>query len=253
MGKVFGVSMVKNEADIIGYNINYLLSQELDGFIIADNLSTDNTRAILNELAFKNSSIIVITDNEVGYYQSRKMTGLANMAAEFGAEWIVPFDADELWYSNTGYSLGSTLRSMREDVAVAKVWDHIPQESDPQHANPFKRIVNREKNPELWPCVAYRYEVGSVVLQGNHNVIRSGERNYEDISIRHFQYRSFEHFRSKLINGKKAYESTDLPETEGTHWRAMGALSDEDLSLEWNNLVGQDLIYDPAPIDVGAP
>lgn len=248
MGKVFGICMVKNEEDVIGHTINYFLTQEFDGFIIADNLSTDNTRNILNELAFKNSSIIVVNDNEVGYYQSRKMTGIANMAAEFGAEWIVPFDADELWYSTTGATVGSTLRLMREDVAVAKVWDHIPQESDPNNPNPFKSIVHREREPELWPCVAYRYEIGSILLQGNHDVIRSGERNFSDIEIRHFQYRSFDQFKRKLINGRKAYEATNLPETEGTHWRRMGGLDDNGLWFEWQKLINQDLVYDPAPM-----
>ena len=87
---VFGICMTRDEDDIIGPVIEKMLLQ-VDHIIVADNGSTDKTREILDSLP-----ITVVDDPERGYFQSRKMTALAHLAAEKGATWIVPFDSDEV-------------------------------------------------------------------------------------------------------------------------------------------------------------
>ena len=52
-GAVMAVTMVKDEADIIGRVITHLLEQEVDRVIVADNMSSDDTPQILAELASK--------------------------------------------------------------------------------------------------------------------------------------------------------------------------------------------------------
>jgi glycosyltransferase involved in cell wall biosynthesis len=247
MSKVFAIAMVKDEEDIIKYTIEHLLCEDIDNFIILDNMSSDGTRDILEDLAKEYKNILIEDDFEVAYYQSLKMTNLANKAVSNGADWIVPFDADEVWYAASGNTLGSELRALREPIAMARVFDHFPSPNDPPHDNPIKSIVHKEPFPELWPCVAFRNEEGFKILQGNHNVIRSGERNLSAIEIRHFQYRSFEQFKKKLRNGKTAYDATDLPEGEGAHWRQMGALDDQSLLQLWKDFLSTDMILDPAP------
>ena len=247
MSKVFGISMAKNEEDIIGFVIEHLLQEDLDGIIIADNLSSDNTRSILEDIAKKNNNITILDDLEPAYYQSEKMTNLAHYAATLGAEWIIPFDSDEVWYSTTGKTLGNTLRSMKEDIAVAKVFDHYPHPSEVNDINPIKSIIHKEINPERFPCVAFRYDESIKISLGNHNVMKNGERNYTDVEIRHFQYRSFEQFKRKLRNGKQVLDLTTLSEEEGAHWRTMGAMDDESLLSEWQKLLTVGVIIDPAP------
>ena len=44
---VWAVTMVRNEADIIGTTVRHLLAQDVDGILVADNGCTDDTRAIL--------------------------------------------------------------------------------------------------------------------------------------------------------------------------------------------------------------
>src|SRR5258706_10050034 len=88
--------LVKDESDVIADTVAHLLSQ-VDEVIVADNLSTDGTRDLLETMP-----VTVIDDREVGYYQSAKMTKLARLALSHGHEWVVPCDADEVWYSLFG-------------------------------------------------------------------------------------------------------------------------------------------------------
>lgn len=73
---VFGICMAKNEEDIIGPVVEHMMS-EVDHVIVADNLSQDNTRSILDSLT---GNITVIDDLEPAYRQSEKMTHLAMVA-----------------------------------------------------------------------------------------------------------------------------------------------------------------------------
>jgi len=91
------VTMVRDEADIVEATVRHMLTQ-VDVVIVADNRSVDGTREILEGLP-----VHLLNDPERGYYQSEKMARLAHMArVEHGADWVVPFDADEWWYSPHG-------------------------------------------------------------------------------------------------------------------------------------------------------
>jgi cellulose synthase/poly-beta-1,6-N-acetylglucosamine synthase-like glycosyltransferase len=71
--------MVKDEADVIEATIEHLFAQDIDALIVADNGSTDGTLELLNTLS-QRLSIVLHSDPEVGYYQARKMTRLAQEA-----------------------------------------------------------------------------------------------------------------------------------------------------------------------------
>ena len=72
---VVAVTMVKNEADVIETTIRHIAAH-VDHVIVADNGSTDGTRELLDELPCE-----VIDDPDPAYYQSRKMSALADYAA----------------------------------------------------------------------------------------------------------------------------------------------------------------------------
>ena len=76
------VTMVRDEEDIVDWTIQHLLDQGVDHIIVADNMSTDGTWEWLKALAGapEQDSLIVVRDEEVGYYQSRKMSALAQQA-----------------------------------------------------------------------------------------------------------------------------------------------------------------------------
>lgn len=220
----FGVSMVKDEADVIAGTLTHL-ADEVDHLIVADNGSTDGTREILAELE-DTLPLTVLDDPEVAYRQSEKMSALASAAADQGAKWIVPFDADELWVWR-GARIRDELVGCRANVILADVYDHRPTAIDPAGADPFRSIVWREKNPLGLPKVAFKWEPGAVIHQGNHGVDLPGKYlSMNGLEVRHFPYRSAEQFVRKARNGAAAYKATDLPEHVGAHWRQYGELLD---------------------------
>src|SRR6478736_5534011 len=116
-GPIWGVTMVKNEQQRIEGSARQLLDGGVDALIVADNLSTDRTRAVLDDLA-RELPLVVIDDREPPYYQGPKMSRLARAAARCGASWIVPFDGDELWYG-VDRPLAERLRTLDGDAAPA--------------------------------------------------------------------------------------------------------------------------------------
>lgn len=243
---IAAVTMVRDEADIIGPVVAHLLAEGVDHVIAADNLSVDETPDILRSFG---PAVTVVDDHEPGYYQADKMTDLAQRAGRIGAEWVVPFDADEWWYSTTGL-LAHTLRAADDaDVLIAATYHHIPHPDDPVDTDPVRRMVHRMADAKPMSKVAFRFRPDATLHMGNHDVDWPGARRKTGvIEIREFQYRTFEQMARKVRNGKAAYDASDLHPTYGTHWRRMGAMTDEQLRVEWDNHYGAEgLVRDRAP------
>jgi hypothetical protein len=225
---LWAVTMVKDELDILPFTLQNLYAQGVDGVIVADNMSTDGTWEWLKALAGapEQDSLIVLRDEEVGYYQSRKMSALAHQAFSLGAEWVIPFDADEYWYSVAGpdHTIGETLAVLGPHVTclAALLFNYFPMEGDnPLEVNPFRRIIHRDPQPARLPKVVVRNAAGAVIEQGNHGVV--GARPAPSpIRVGHFPWRSPRQFERKVRNGAAAYRATDLPPDAGAHWRSYG-------------------------------
>ncbi len=239
---IVGIAMVRDEQDVIGDTIDHHLAHGVDRLIIADNLSEDDTRGILE----KYPEVQVVEDDDPAYQQAEKMTRLAYMASEQGAEWVLPFDADELFYTDHG-SLAAFFAAQTADIIEATVWDHIATDDDPPGCHPFTRIRHRRQTPQRMPKIAFRAHPDAELHMGNHDVNRPGERA-AGLYARHFQYRSFEQMVHKLRVGREAYECSNLHPTYGAHWRDGGAQSDAELFRRWRALCEEPgLIEDPAP------
>lgn len=242
--KVYGITMVKDESDIIDPIVRNMISQHCDGVLIYDNMSVDGTSQILSNLAKEFPGIVyVFKDTEVGYYQSKKMTKLAEIAvSDFNAKWIVPFDADELFFSPYGL-VADVIQDIEESIVVAKVW-HMVSDLD-ETDNPIEDIKYRLVEAERVPVVIFRWSPGCIIAQGNHNVLQhSGKIRRDDlIQVKHYQYRSLKQFTSKVRNGKAAYDATNLDYGIGTHWRVYGSLNDEELKKVWEEMKAAPKIY----------
>lgn len=242
--------MVKDEIDIIGYNIEYLQTQDIDHFYIANNLSTDGTKEILLELCEKYGNITVIDDNEFAYYQSDKMNLWCNNCFKMGADIVIPIDADEVWYSkDKTKTLGKLLKETEGDIFVANSIDYIPTAKDLECDNPILSMTYRKKNSDSFPAVAFRKYPGFYLEMGNHDVLNhKGTRVENLIGIRHYQYRSFEQFSKKVKNGKKVYDDTTFPPSMGSHWRNLGSMTDSEMITWWENYTFQEVEYDPISV-----
>lgn len=226
--RVWAVSMMRDEADVAEHVVRHMAGQQVDGILIADNLSTDGTRDILESLVGRlPCPLVIVDDNEKGYYQSRKMTLLAERAVERGATWIVPFDADEIWHATD--HIGRLLREAPDYVHVspAPLYNYMPTSVDPEGVS-FERIQWRIRERAPLPKVAFRWQTNCVIEQGNHNVKlpRYGDQRERlgKLTVAHFPWRSFEQYKRKVSNGSEAYRATDLPEDQGLHWRGDGAI-----------------------------
>jgi glycosyltransferase involved in cell wall biosynthesis len=251
------VMLVKDELDIIAPVVRHLLAQ-VDQVIVSDNASSDGTRERLGELAARNDRLTVLDDTETGYYQARKTTALALLAARGGHEWVIPCDADEWWYAPDGRRLADFLAGVPPDTVRvrAPLYNHIPTGLDrTQIADPLARIGWRFRNhqPLKFGKVACRLLPGLEIEMGNHAAAVPGiGTELVDLCIRHFSWRTAAQYLRKIRNGEKAYAATDLPEGYGSHWRGFAGAPDAAVTEHFYRwfYVGDpnsrdDLIYDP--------
>ena len=143
---VYGISMIRNEADIVRVNILYHLALGFDRLLIVDNGSTDGTTEALRQLGEQNSRVRW-THDEGPYKQSEIMTSLAREAHAAGADWVVQIDADEFWYA-AGRDFRSVLKSTEGGVLRAQV-DNFVQHRDQQisSASALLRMTRRAARP----------------------------------------------------------------------------------------------------------
>jgi hypothetical protein len=252
---VAAIGMVKDEVDIITSSIAKMAG-EVDFLIVSDNGSSDGTREALEQLT-GDVPLTVVDDPEVAYYQAAKMTQLARVAARQGADWVVPFDADERWYSPFG-RVADVLVDRAEAIVPATLYNHVPTVVDRDEPDPFLRMGWRCREPGALPKVACRTAVPVQVHQGNHHASYDTTTAEAGVLvIRHFPYRTPAQFESKVRNGAAAYAATDLPTHEGEHWRQFGRTLDNGgpvaLAAEYRARfliddpeADPDLIWDPA-------
>lgn len=230
MTSIVAVSMMRDEADIAADVIGHMFKQGCDEIIVGNHHSSDGTAFI----AHAAGAIVVDLDPE-GYWQSRFMTELTHKAGGLGADWVVPFDADEFWCAiNPALTVRDVLERSPHDIEMATSFEQWQQWRAPQP----KRLCK----------VAFRYRPGVRVAQGNHDVLGAGtSRGWTDLTIHEYQYRSFEQLSRKVRTGKAAYEATDLHHFEGAHWRELGALDDRALHEWWLNHLTELTVEEPGP------
>lgn len=228
---IAAISMFKDEDDVAYINLLWHYYLGIRNFVILDNLSSDDTPYEIQRFAkdYPDAKVHLIQDQEVGYYQSQKLTALAEIAyAIWGVEWIYPFDADEFMYLYRA-PLKIVLNSINQHRCLGlpmrtQITTSFDNESEP---NVLKRIVYRQKEDQLDAKIIVRWQRGMVIDQGNHGARNSdgsilAHIPAEDFGmfLRHYQLRSKKHIRSKIVNGGKAYEAApNLPEAAGLHWR----------------------------------
>lgn len=245
---VAAITMVKNEADVIDDTIRHMLGEVGDDGIVlvADNLSTDNTRRILDRIAAEDPRLVVDEDPDPAYEQSAKMSHLARVAAERGATIIIPFDADEVWYSEAG-RVGDVLRLLPDEpwVITATIFNHFATSVDPVDGAPFRRMRWRKTEPGALPKVAFRYEPGAVIHMGNHGVSLPSQvrpSTTVHLALRHFPARSAEQFTRKGVQGGEALALTGMSADTGAHWRGYKLLHDRGTAEAGGNPAGGDQI-----------
>jgi len=211
MKRIFTVSTVKNESDIIEsfcrYNLVYC-----DGMLIKDNGSSDNTPEILEKLINEGLPIYLT--------QGENQTKRAHIAVnEYGADLIIPLDADEFLYHTDGINPREVLEAMSEDVEYQAIWRTYIYKKEPDinlgfMPNNFMYYRNPEmENPDIYTrhkkTIASKYllnEKNASFIGGSHFLVYPDEYRdsvktqiHENLVFAHFPIRSKNQVMSKGI------------------------------------------------------
>lgn len=165
--KLYGLSMVRNEADIISVNVRYHLAAGFDRMLIVDNGSDDGTDEILRELG-KDERVRWTRDASPSFRQGEVFTELVRAAYAEGADWIVPVDADNFWHAP-----GGDIREVLSGTeAVALQVDTIDF---------IQRRSQRESSPEALLHMTRRVPE-PVGRKNAHEMLAAGKTSYVEMT-----------------------------------------------------------------------
>ncbi|ABG50771.1 hypothetical protein Tery_1482 [Trichodesmium erythraeum IMS101] len=155
-------------------------------------------------------------------------------AAEFahrmwGAEWIFPFDADEVM-SSSGKPLPDILSQLEPEHFCLGLQhrNHVLRSFyDLSEINPLKRMTHRKKKDTNIRKVMVRWQPGMEITQGHHLIRLNDEKlpitilgQNHGLILRQYRYRSREQIKQKILNGGKAYNATsDISKKYGGFWQ----------------------------------
>jgi hypothetical protein len=212
---VWAVGIVRDEADIIETTVTRML-REVDHVLVADNRSVDGTSEILRSL----DRVTVLFDPDPAFadQQARRTTVLAGLAAQRGAGWVVPFDADEVWVAHDGRRIGDLLDDLPDHILLARgvMKNHVSTERDPPGSDVPSRMVYRRPEFARFPKVACRTRPELSIVKGNHHASYGGEFDVRRVdgllSVHHFPIRSVEQFLVKARQRADELSNATIPE-----------------------------------------
>jgi len=212
---IVSVTMVRNEADVIEAFVRHHLGF-VDQMIIIDHLSIDDTLTILNHLKAEGAPVEIVKNTRQEFLQAEASTAQMRRAAqEFGADWVLPLDADEFLTSDEDPSVRPLLDKLSPDQVYQVPWrNYVPRAEDELNDSLlFDRIPYR-RTEEPFPIykvfVPRKYAINKKITLkvGNHG-IRKGKRrkktirplDAEQLHLAHFPVRSIAQLTSKALLG----------------------------------------------------
>lgn len=234
--------LVKNEEDIIRENILFHRALGVDGFIVTDNNSTDNTVKILEELKKDGIPIEIIHEPEVTYYQDVWVDRMIKIARDkYKADWVINADADEFWYSvsldlkqdisrygkkcNVLQTFLVNFHPLENRKDFLKSCYFIKRSLRPFEMEELGITTNRFGDACFRSKVIHKTKGYKQIFMGNHRVQMKNkkEKFCPYIKPYHYLVRNYEHFEQKVIKGGRAFENYP-DKVKGEHWRRWYAM-----------------------------
>jgi hypothetical protein len=230
--KLVAVSIVKNEADIIEAFVRHTRTW-VDQHLIFDHDSTDGTREILAALAREDPAITLFSDTALGNLQQARSNYLTRLAVtQYGADWVLPLDADEFVVAADRTALEQALgpSSGSEPVSVCLVNYYPAKDDNAAERNPVLRLRHRVYRDFVFKKVfsprALVLDPEVVAGKGSHALTRAGaplpDRSApEDIYLAHFPQRTLGQQVTRLVTAElqKLSAGSALAGLD-THYRA---------------------------------
>jgi hypothetical protein len=273
--KLAGVSLVRNEADIIEAfaRTNLVL---LDSLLVMVHRSTDGTREILQALKAEDLALTLSEIDEESFNQERHTSAAACTAFREGADFVFPLDADEFLRADSRTALEEALANLPPEHVGALRWlTYVPTGEDKAAANPLFRIEHRfnlSPSPVLdldyCKVVVGRWFAArpqARIVEGNHAVFDGPQVPTvpcRGVTVCHYPIRSADQVAQKAALGWLAQLASGRP-IEGTgvsgHWqrifgalKANGVVSAADITALASAYVPpasrkNELVFDPLP------
>jgi len=147
--RLVAVSIVKNEADIIEAFVRHTRAW-VDHHLVFDHESSDGTRAILHHLQAEGLPLTLYADDSPGHRQQARSNYLTRLAAgKYGADWILPLDADEILVGPDRGALDQALArvSAAQPASLPLREYHASTADDPTITNPVLRLTHCQPSP----------------------------------------------------------------------------------------------------------
>jgi hypothetical protein len=229
--------LVRNEEDIIRYNIDFHLTKGVDFIIATDNGSTDGTLDILKEYEQK-GVLRLIEEPQHNHDQAAWNNRMAEIAKEkYNADIIFHCDADEFWFPRSG-NLKDEISNRPEDILNVDVINILLADKDGNESFPqntrfavVKPIIARDYIEETKHINFFYFKYPSKVIfktnkkllfvsEGNHFIINNddsiSEGQSQDVIIYHYPIRSKASFLQKTVMDGRAYELNDVQPKEAS-------------------------------------
>lgn len=230
-----GVTIARNEADVIELSIRHNLSA-LDGIAIVDHGSVDGTSEILAALVREGLPLVVARDDTPEFDQPKMMNRLVrHVFATSGADWVFPLDADEFLKVRARKDLESAAGAIPDDYHAQLEWQtYVPRFGGAEDVNAAIRSARRLAH-ERHGCskIAVSREfaaaTGRSIANGNHGIVADGppptalpgaRLDPGTVAIAHVPVRSAAQFATKIAVGwlatlaSRAYGGLD-----SFHWK----------------------------------
>jgi len=260
--KVFVVSLMHNEADIISQTIDHYIKNKVDGFIVSDILSDDGTKDILEQKrkwCWDNGiKFVLIHEMQFGYFQAIKFNAMARMAASLVYPedcFVIPIDADEYWHYVFG-PVGDFLRKTDVKYFWSGMRNMINTPLDDQSIkDPIKRMryywnPNDKRNersnvktiylyrPNVWlELGAHRtryMEMETTMDDGGLRGHHVHHLNNENLFLCHYPARSIKQFIKKSRANSKSVTVANMQNTGANrHSVERGLMTDIELEKEF--------------------
>ncbi|MDO9045728.1 MAG: glycosyltransferase family 2 protein [Methanobacteriaceae archaeon] len=225
---IFSISMVKNESDVIESFVRYNLNI-LDGMIILDNQSSDNTLEILNLLKKEGLNLYIIKDEDREFDQAIKTNKLLSCAIDkYNADIVVPLDADEFIMTHHSKNPREFLEKIEfPTLSLVKWKTYVPTfDKENEKFIPSKITFARGDYGDYCKAIIPKELVEKFdvkLTKGNHNISNSKNdksiKRYlnNDLRIAHFPIRSEDQIIAKIAVG---WINTlcDITRGESTSW-----------------------------------
>lgn len=233
MNNIAYLTRIKDEEDLIYYNLKYHYNIGIRNFYITFNNSNEKTISEVKKFFNENAdaNLFEYHETNTSYMQAEQFNLMSDEAFKHGHKWCIPIDADELLVLKNITLIDFIKKYDKSEYGFINFrwFDHHGSKPD---KNFFEEWEYREKNHRQPSKIIYKWSPGCKMGDGHHLLI--AKRNKiteippEQGYFAHFPNRSLKQIKKKRIRigeafiEKYGYESNKPQIQEYKMWEFEG-------------------------------